>query len=163
MISRQARNTATALMAQLPPIPEPWSMDTLCQRLLAQRGRALVLHSLNLPALPFGLWYDDGKCDHIIYHAGIIGYHRDHIILHEVCHMLAKHNAVDQQALWEDENYRDDLISRLAQRAMRSRYADFQEEIAEIFATNVLRLAKNDSSVTGSDFERRAAAIFGID
>lgn len=130
MAWRRVKTAATALIAQLPALPQPWSVDELCERLAEQRGRDVVVHPANLPALPFGLWFDDGRRDHIVHRVGVVGYHRDHVVLHEICHMIAGHGTVRQ--------------------------AD--EELAEMFASMVLKIA---GTAPMSDFERRAAALFG--
>jgi hypothetical protein len=153
---------AASLIARLPAIPHPWSIDELCDRLAAQRGRELVLHSLNMPALPLGLWHNDGERDHIIYRAGIVGYHRDHIILHEICHMLAQHNSTGTRADAEHAESAEGSVAGLVERAVRNPYTDAQEELAEMFASKVLKQALRSRQGSVSDFERRAAAVFGV-
>jgi hypothetical protein len=146
-------------MMQLPPVPKPWRIDELCERLAEQRGRELVLCRVDLPALPFALWYDDGDRDYVIYRAGIRGYYRDHIILHEICHILAEHNTVERSAL--HENTDADIVSLLVENAMRNEFNSVQEEIAEMFASKVLEQARRSGATELSGFERRAAAAFG--
>lgn len=160
MVGDQAHAAVTKLMRQLPPVPEPWGIDELCERLAEKRGRELVVYPADLPALPFGLWYDDGKRDYVIYRTGIQGYHRDHIILHEICHMLARHNAVERP-LDGGEGSDADVVSLLVENAMRNRFNSSQEEIAEMFASKVLKLVRQSGATELSGFERRAAAAFG--
>ncbi len=160
MAGEQARATVEKLMMQLPSLPEPWGIDELCERLAEQRGRELVVYPADLPALPFGLWYNDGERDYVIYRTGIQGYHRDHIILHEICHMLARHNTVELP-LDEGEDSHADVVSRLVENAMRNRFNSLQEETAEMFASKVLKLARRSGARELSGFERRAAAAFG--
>ena len=38
-----ARSSALELIVQLPPIPHPWSISELCQRLAQRRDRALLV------------------------------------------------------------------------------------------------------------------------
>jgi hypothetical protein len=133
MAWRQTRTAATALIARLPPLPDPWSVDELCSGLAEQRGRELVLHPCDEPALPFGLWFDDGSRDHIVYRVGVVGYHRDHVVLHEICHMLAGHG----------------------------HQRDAEEELAEMFASMVLKLSRHRLPTQVSEYERRASALFG--
>lgn len=156
-----ARDVVAELMAQLPPVPEPWGIDELCQRLAQQRGRELVICPVDLPALPFGLWYNDGERDYVIYRAGIRGYYRDHIILHEICHILAKHNTERNSLPTVDENSDVDVVSRLLKNAMHNKFNSLQEGTAEMFASKVLKLARGHGATELSRFERRAAAVFG--
>jgi hypothetical protein len=130
-IRKSAADAAFTLMKQLPSIPVPWNVGELCERLAERRGRSLLLHRLTIPALPSGLWYDDGKRDHVIYRSGLTGYYRDHIILHEICHMLARHNSAA------------DTASSLVARAAAYGYTVQQEELAETFAAKVLKLARH--------------------
>ncbi|MFC0104832.1 hypothetical protein [Kibdelosporangium aridum] len=110
----------------------------------------MLLHELDLAALPFGLWYFDGERDHIISRAGATGYHRDHIVLHEICHMLADHNATPAAA---------DGLTDVIAAAMANPHTNSQEELAEAFATVVLKQARKRPP--GGDFEQRASAVFG--
>ncbi len=161
MTWKKLRAAALGLIAELPPMPRPWSVDELCRRVAARRGRPMLLHALTIPALPFGLWYDDGHCDHIIYRAGIANYHRDHVILHEMCHMLARHNIVGRPPPGDDVLGDDSPVGRLIERARRSSHTDLQEGMAELFASKVLSLVMETPVAELSVFERRAAALFG--
>ncbi|MFM9370969.1 hypothetical protein [Streptomyces sp. Da 82-17] len=60
----------------------------LCAELARANGRPLTLHAVDLPEFPFGMWIDDGRGDRILYRSSAAGYHRDHIVLHEICHLL---------------------------------------------------------------------------
>ncbi|WP_412750008.1 hypothetical protein [Krasilnikovia sp. M28-CT-15] len=112
---------------------------------------------MDLPALPFGFWLDDGVRDHIIYRSGVAGFHRDHIILHELCHMLAGHNATGE----DGQSHAGVDIDRLIERAMTNRFNDRQEDVAEMFASRVLKVVHDGFPGSLSDFEQHAAAMFG--
>jgi hypothetical protein len=152
---------ASSLIAELPPLPRPWSVDVLCERLEAQRRRPLVLHALSLPAVPFGLCYRDGECDHIIHRAEFTGYYRDHVILHELCHLLADHGTSADPR--RGAGPAEQPLSSLVARAQRNPHSPAEEELAEVFATQVLKSAQQTPPVPVSGFERRAAAMFGVD
>lgn len=156
---KQASTAATELVATLPSLPQPWDIDTLCVRVAARRGRPLVLHPADMPALPFGFWFDDGTADHVVFRTGASGYHRDHIILHELCHVLAGHNVADQLACPDAGSDRLGFAARATGAATRGGDVSVQEELAEMFASKVLKLATQAEPV--SDFERRAAAMLG--
>jgi hypothetical protein len=152
MVSTATGTAAALLIDGLPALPRPWSVTELCARLERRRGRRLIVHRLDLAALPSGLWYDDGRADHIICRHGITGYHRDHVILHEICHMLAGHGPALPGT---------GLGTAVAEHAVRDRYTAFQEEVAETFACKTLKLAKQRPSQR-SLIERRAAVSFGL-
>jgi uncharacterized protein YejL (UPF0352 family) len=158
MTGKQARAAAAVLIRKLPPLPRPWHIETLCAKLAEARGRPLLLHELDLAALPFGLWYYDGEKDHIISRAGTTGYHRDHIILHEICHMLAGHNAGSDRPAAATGG---DLASAVIEAAVASPHTHDQEELAEAFATAVLKHVSRPAMPPASEFEQRAAAVFG--
>ncbi|WP_222598306.1 ImmA/IrrE family metallo-endopeptidase [Lentzea tibetensis] len=145
---RDADGVIEELVALLPALPDPWDVGVLCERLSEQRGRPLLLHPIDLPALPFGLWYDDGDRDHVLHRSGVTGYHRDHVVLHEICHMLARHNTV-RAFTFED----------LVENAARNRFDTRQEEVAELFASRVLRTVGLRRPM--DEVERRASEVFG--
>jgi hypothetical protein len=149
---------AAVLIASLPPIPQPWSIDELCRLLAAQRNRTLMLHALNVPGLPFGLWFDDSHRDHIIYRTGLAGYYRDHVILHEICHMVAKHNSAEKLKPFATDRPDNQSGWGLLEYAMQNRHTQVQEELAEMFASKILRMSL---PLPSSAFEQRAAAVFG--
>jgi hypothetical protein len=126
----------------------------LCRRLADVRGRPLTLHDADLPALPSGIWYDDGSRDRIIYRATAAGYHRDHIILHEICHLLAGHGR-PLPAL------ADGPLGTAGSDLGRA-YQGFEEALAEAFASTVLNLAGQLPSPDLSAVERRAEELFGV-
>lgn len=149
------------MVGQLPPLPSPWSIRELCDRLAAQRQRELLLHPMTLSALPLGLWYFDGKRDHIIFRAEATGYHRDHIILHEICHMLARHNHILRRGFGQRKGGVEGSLAASLGHAVNNPFTDYQERLAEDFATQVLKQVHQIASASVSDFERRAANIFG--
>lgn len=152
---------AEDLVEALGPLPVPWNIDDLCISLATRRRRALLLHPMNVPALPFGLWYDDGINDHIIYRSTVAGFHRDHIILHEICHMLARHRQLPLEAGSHVVGGDTDLgAGEIAARV--NPYTARQEEMAETFATLILEKVHRQSTAAVSAFEHHAAAVFGI-
>lgn len=90
MARKHVRVIARKLVLRLPDLPQPWDVEELCRALERSRGRSLTLHPADIPAMPSGFWYDDGESDHIFYGSSVSGYYRDHIILHEICHMLMR-------------------------------------------------------------------------
>jgi hypothetical protein len=160
MVRKRELRVVTDLVAALPELPWPWRIEELCARVARQRRRPLLLHAMDLPALPFGLWFDDGATDHIIYRVGVTGFHRDHIVLHELCHLLAGHNRVDLGG--DTAVTTADPVARLIGLAMDSTHTNEQEDIAETFASRALRLANQGSAAPVTEFEQRAAAMFGV-
>jgi hypothetical protein len=78
-------------------IPDPFDVQVFCDRIAAQRGRPLHLHSV--PGIsgtdaPCGVWIATEKADHIFHEAATSPLHQDHIILHEIGHMLLGHRSI---------------------------------------------------------------------
>ncbi|MEV7004666.1 hypothetical protein AB0N62_44895 [Streptomyces sp. NPDC093982] len=78
-------------------IPHPFGIEVFCERIAAQRGRPLHLHSV--PGVsgtdaPCGVWIATENADHIFHEAATSPLHQDHIILHEIGHMLLGHRSI---------------------------------------------------------------------
>ena len=93
---RQGHPDFEDLLASI-DIPEPFDVQVFCEQIATQRGRALHLHSV--PGIsgtdaPCGVWIATEKADHIFHEAATSPMHRDHIILHEIGHMLLGHTSI---------------------------------------------------------------------
>ncbi|CAM5572744.1 Regulator component OS=Streptomyces aurantiogriseus OX=66870 GN=GCM10010251_59670 PE=4 SV=1 [Streptomyces aurantiogriseus] len=78
-------------------IPDPFDVQVFCDRIAAQRGRPLHLHSV--PGIsgtdaPCGVWIATEKADHVFHEAATSPLHQEHIILHELGHMLLGHRSI---------------------------------------------------------------------
>lgn len=162
MADKQLQAEVSALLKLLPQLPSPWDVDQFCQSLAHQRGRQLTIHAMDIPALPFGVWVADDAEDHIVHRVGLTGFHRAHTILHEVCHMLAEHNRAIDPAHKAPEQSDEEWLSILIQQSLANPCTARQEEMAELFATAVLKQCQHTAR-TRSDFECRAASMFGAD
>ncbi|MFI9274334.1 hypothetical protein ACIGXM_27035 [Kitasatospora sp. NPDC052896] len=158
MSSRHVRAIAAKLVARLPEIPRPWDVEALCAALAGSRGRSLSLHPVELPGLPFGMWFDDGAGDHILYRSSAVGYHRDHIVLHEICHLLAGHGTTPAE-LRSPTDQEGPTAAGLGPRAACN---GTEEELAEAFATMVLKIAGQQRPKRVSAVERRAEELLGV-
>ncbi len=73
-------------------LPQPWDVNAWLDRLEQVRGRGVDLCALSWsPGEPTGAWRKHADHDVIAYAANTTGFHQDHIILHEVGHMLFDH------------------------------------------------------------------------
>jgi hypothetical protein len=158
MTNKYVRAVTKKLIAQLPDLPQPWDVEMLCRALERTRGRPLTLHPVDLPALPFGMWYDDGAVDHIFYRSSATGYYRDHIILHEICHMLAGHGRA-RRDLATEPGSANPVVG--GPRAKRNACSNTEEELAEAFSSMVLKIAGQMPAKDISAVERRAEELLG--
>ncbi|MFJ9865361.1 hypothetical protein [Streptomyces sp. NPDC101165] len=123
-------------------VQPPLQVDALCRALGERRGRPihLVPYSLPVPG-PFGVWIATGTRDYIIYQRETTKSHQDHIILHEVGHILAGHDSDDgDEDLWS--LMMPDIAPEAIRRALRrTSYDQEHEREAELVATIILEWA----------------------
>jgi hypothetical protein len=83
---------AAARRARQLPLPNPFDMPTLCREIGRRRGRPIVLAALPLAAAgPCGLWLATDSLDYICYEEHTSRLHQQHIVLHELGHILCGH------------------------------------------------------------------------
>jgi hypothetical protein len=75
------------------PIPHPFDLDAFCAVVAAYRGRPLILQPmLGLSTgAPCGLWISVPTADYVFYDPDTSRLHAEHIVLHELGHMLSNH------------------------------------------------------------------------
>lgn len=97
---RSPDSTARPALADLVSgleIPQPFDIQTFCRLLAEHRGRPLHLHSapgISTSETPCGVWIATDRADHILHEEATSPLHRDHIVLHEVSHMLLGHSSL---------------------------------------------------------------------
>lgn len=125
------------------PLPDPFSVSELCARLAVDRGRPLDLRPLptpTVPDMPTGIWLATQSADYVLYDAQTSPLHQEHIILHEIGHLVCDHRSDrgDHQ-LYRQIDLAD--AESIRQALPRSRYSDLQEQEAEMIATLILESA----------------------
>ncbi|MFJ2818483.1 hypothetical protein [Streptomyces sp. NPDC087294] len=74
-------------------VTPPLDVEELCQALSRRRGRPLYLREAPLPKPgPSGMWVEYEDFDVILYQQETSRLHQDHIVLHEVGHILVAEN-----------------------------------------------------------------------
>ncbi|GAA4933030.1 hypothetical protein ACFPM3_04240 [Streptomyces coeruleoprunus] len=130
------RRRCRPLLGQL-ALPQPFAIETLCAHLSAHRRRPLHLHPLPLQAAASGacgLWIATDTDDHIFYEQRTARSHQEHIVLHEIGHMLFNHHATADAG--PPGGLLADLSPRLVRRILaRTNYSTRQEQEAEMLAT----------------------------
>jgi hypothetical protein len=121
------------------PIPTPFTIEALVAELGERRGREIRLMRLPRgPRVPHGLLIRTDDTDFIGHAAAIAGLHREHIVLHELGHLLHADDgeAVNPGILGQLRNVLPDLSPELIRRLLtRTSYDDRAERCAELFAT----------------------------
>jgi hypothetical protein len=143
------------------PLPSPFSVKALCDQLAEQRGRDIQVHLLPLPSgedIPCGTWLATDETDHIFVEQETSAFHRDHIVLHELGHMLCGHSSpLETFALLAVQEIDP---TRIRQILNRSRYRTQEEREAELVASLIqARIAREQPQLT--DHDQRLGARLG--
>jgi hypothetical protein len=114
-------------------VPYPFDIDLLCAEVAAARGRPL--HRLPLPGLspgsPCGLWLGLPHADYVFFDPATSPLHAEHIVLHEIAHILCGHTTGDAAA-----QLFPDLDPAMVARALaRAGHTTGQEREAEMLAS----------------------------
>lgn len=136
-------------------VPDPFDLEAFCQRLAQTRGRPLRI--IPLPAAASagacGAWAATATTDYLFFDPATAPLHREHILLHEVGHLLAGHGSVPVAtptplaaqvcppavASLLEGGWLPDLSPETVQHVLaRTDYSMPQEQEAEIIATLIL-------------------------
>jgi hypothetical protein len=137
-------------------VPVPFELDEFCARVAEFRGRELHLHPMRLGANSglCGLYIELADADHVCFPADTSPMHQQHIVVHELAHLLCGHQASEPAAHLPDAVLAElfPTLDRDLVRSVlgRSRYADPAEQEAEVIASLILQHA-DDRSATDSD------------
>ncbi|SEF24677.1 protein of unknown function [Amycolatopsis pretoriensis] len=142
-------------------------MAEVCLRLGEHRDKPihLVPQAMDVPG-PSGLWIKTSRADYIVYQcAGTTPLHQEHIIAHEVGHLLADHPSdEDDDAAWRA--LMPDIPPDVIRRALRGRTSydtEFERE-AETLASVLLETTVRAQLLTRpgrSPRARRAQTTLG--
>jgi hypothetical protein len=116
-------------------IPEPFDLDAFCLEVESRRGRRLLRRPV--PGLssgaPCGIWVGTAEADHVFYDPGTSPLHAEHIVLHELAHILSGHTLGGDGAL---ARLFPDLDPATVTRMLgRVAYTTAQEREAEMMAS----------------------------
>lgn len=134
----RCRERVETLAAQL-PLDRLTGVEELCALLSARRGRLVLPEAASLPSTIAGVWVANTRADYIFYARDAPRPHQEHIILHELAHLLCGHESGPAEV----ELLRALLFPHLDQTLVRSalaalgrtRYDTRQEREAELLAT----------------------------
>lgn len=126
-------------------IPTPWDLNTFLDRLEQDRGRPIELipFTATVPGALCGIWVGTDSLDLIYHEEATSVLHQDHIILHEIAHMICEHTGT---TLLKAEHVRSmlqtDAIKDQVQTVLgRGAYTAVEEQEAELVATLILERA----------------------
>jgi hypothetical protein len=136
-------------------LSDPFEVSELCRAVGQLRRRPIVLTAMPLAALgPCGLWLATGSVDYICYEQDTSALHQQHIVLHELGHILCGHHSSEplHDVLGGLFPQLDSGTLRIMLARRHSRYSETHEREAEAFAYVVLdRVRRRQSHRTLAD------------
>lgn len=137
MNPRELRRRCEARLRGL-ELPMPFDIQEFCATVAARRQRPIFLRAVSSEAGPCGACVSLPTGDFILYEQQTPPLHQQHIILHEVCHLLCGHRALQAPPDIPDvlfPSLSPDLVQTLLRRAG---YAAADEQEAELLASLIL-------------------------
>lgn len=130
------------LLGCIPELARPWTIVALIAKLEVDRGRAIVIRDLptviDRSGKFCGLWVATDTTDYVFVDAGGGELRRIHVLLHELAHIILKH---EQPAVSVAVELLPDLDPQLIRQVLgRNAYDDCREYEAELLATHMLRM-----------------------
>lgn len=123
-------------------VPVPFDVDTFSRTVSERRGRPLFLIPKPGDLGPCGIWLALASADYVFYENATSRPHREHIILHELGHLLSDHVTAE---VHDDGVLRQLLPSfepSVVRRVLgRTTYSAVEEQEAEMIASLVLERA----------------------
>jgi hypothetical protein len=128
-------------------IPRPFNLVTFCAHVEKLRGRTLVLKPMPglASAAPCGMWLALAQTDYILFEPNTSKLHSEHIILHELAHMLCDHRlSMDRSVL---AKLLPSIDPAIVKRVLgRVNYVTEQEQEAEMLASLIRGGARREPS-----------------
>jgi len=119
-------------------IPDPFDVNDFAAVVSGRRGRPLQLLAKQTSLGPCGVWLALPDADYVFYEPDTSALHRDHIVLHELGHLLQEHEpteSMDEAVLRELFPGLDvDMVKRVLG---RTSYTAVEEQEAELIASIV--------------------------
>ena len=120
------------------PVPNPFDINDFCRVISTRRGRALHLVPKQTRLGPCGVWLSLPDVDYVFYEPETSQLHREHIILHELGHLLCEHQpteVIDEEVIAQ---LFPDLNPTVVHRVLgRTTYTAVEEQEAEMVASLV--------------------------
>ncbi|SDT81097.1 hypothetical protein [Actinoplanes derwentensis] len=140
MADRALRRRCERILADL-GLPDAAGVRELCDVLAGRQGRPIHLIGEHLPtSSPCGLAVRTERFDVVFYEAGTSRMHQEHIIRHELGHLICGHLTAPVLDAEASRLLLPDLDPSLVQAVLgRTDYSEVQEKEAEMIASLLLR------------------------
>lgn len=133
------RSRCEQRLSQL-PLPTPFTVDRFREALVVHRSRLLTINAMPTlgPDAPSGVWIATERADHVFVDETARPLHREHIVLHEIAHIVCDHQGAPAMT---DEDVSALLpaldVEMVARVLGRARYTQADEQEAELLATMI--------------------------
>jgi hypothetical protein len=139
---RQLRRRCEAIAAQL-PLMKPFDVHELCRRVAERRDRPIQLVPMAGVGEAHGLLMSTDTTDLIFYEVETPLPHQEHIILHELSHLLCDHYREDMTAADQLHALMPHLDPKTMRRMLgRTSYQAAEEHEAELLASIIRQRAE---------------------
>ncbi len=117
-------------------VPAPFDADVFAAVVASRRGRPLHLVPKTSDVGPCGIWLALPDADYVFFESGTSPVHRDHIVLHELGHVLSDHNASQVISHTVLQELLPSLDLSVVRRVLgRTSYTAEEEREAEVMAS----------------------------
>ncbi|MGH3590109.1 MAG: hypothetical protein ACRDQV_00670 [Pseudonocardiaceae bacterium] len=140
-------------------------MDALIHELANQRGRPIHLYALpsGFTINLCGLWISTHAHDEIYFEDKATSFHQDHIILHEIGHIVCNHGVDYSASRANFARFLPDLSSGLVERLLaRTNYTSEQEQEAELVASLIRTVAGSFTALPSAGVRGELEIALGI-
>lgn len=152
MDGRGVRQRCEAKLRTL-SLPRPFTLEAFCSNLVHMRRRPLRLLPIPDDAVgPCGLWVAAPSMDYVFHQVATSPLHQEHIVLHELAHMVLDHATVGDATTRLQDRLLPDLDPTMVATVLgRSIYTTYQELEAETLADLIGGRAQRSSVPMGAD------------
>jgi hypothetical protein len=120
-------------------VPEPFDVHAFADAISRRRGRPLQLLAKSSPLGPCGMWLALPDTDLVFYETATSQLHREHIIAHELAHLLAAHEPAEPLDPALLASLLPSLDASVVRQVLaRTTYSAVEEQEAEMIASLVL-------------------------
>ena len=145
-------------------IPRPWHIDSFLDRLERARHREIDLCAVSwTPGDSTGAWLRRDDHDILVYPDNTSGPHQDHILLHEIGHMISQHRGRCVLSAEEAQRLAPDLTARAFVHLLDRATTVSEEQEAEMLAALLHQKVRTPPPIAPEADPRisRIAEIFG--
>jgi hypothetical protein len=141
-------------------VPEPFDVHAFANAISHRRGRPLRLLTKSSTLGPCGMWLALPDADLVFYEAATSRLHREHIIVHELAHLLAAHEPAEPLDLALLGNLLPSLDPAVIRQVLaRTTYSAVEEQEAEMLASLVLQRGGHAATASTRGAESAEAGV----